>query len=1602
MRRELIVKTRSLAGSSDVTLLAPIKPGLIPSLESVTYTTRARRVLGALTTGRTSTHESSLLRAFADAVERVGKIHSVRIAVIERDEAKGDPPDEPDKILLAVTFDGGTESYVRVLWQKVGILLDVIFCNTVGYVTAWDHTFDEWAGWIRSVQIETDFFYGMSGLTFDDVQYLRKQEWVHRKRPGKVPPDPLPPNEIPAELEATRETVKSAEELSWSQIGSRPDVIKELGRQGIRALVLLYRLTAYYLPGTTDGALLHRAARELLQEFIRLARDHSLDQVIAEGRKRFDEQITWVLTPFAGRKIPSLPDKEKPEPDDPRDVQGGVISAYPKAITHGCLLLVAFRSFEGGGRFLELLAEKVARYRPKLNLDKQPFVNVHLTYEGFRALGLSETQLAFFPQEFREGMEARASVLGDFRGNHPRRWRLPVRNVFKDEARQTVELSSVHAILQVRAVGEDLLNRTLEELLDAHRDQVDFLSIQPMLRHLNEQGNIREHFGFADGVSDPVLDPKDNGKIYDRNQVQLGEILVGYDNEADFAEDPAMSRDPRLARERLGLLRNGSFLVMRKLAQDVHGLNEAINEAASATRLDAELILAKMMGRRKNGEALAADKAGNDFDYSREVPPGSWCPFHAHIRRANPRAKDNRDLPPLPGRRTPRLMRRGMSYGPVYDPIRDPGTVNEPRGLVFMAYNSSIAEQFEVVQRWISGGNSSGGFSGQSDPFLGVPPIGERKRFRFEHAAGVYQVELDGPDDLLQDPPPFVRLEWGIYLFTPSISALKKLAVIALEHIDVNEEQVWSVEDGRNRIEELLALEKENVEKARDGWKAVLEDPEAQRTFRSAGVWAAIRRHHGGVLRTPYGVIVADRSLVQKVLTNEGGLCSVSGYHERMLKSLGEIYLGLDDHGKGCPYRNQSDKVNEAISELTQAKAFEKAREAAADKIQKLVDNEQRLAEETGESTWELNLGVKEVVDHALAALCREWFGLPEKSDEVEAGGSRWDWKPGDSVLYPGHFTAPSRYFFQPWPGDSAEEYGIRHGEALRRSFAALVKRHRDDPAKKPVLDAAKPLTAVILKAFERRDPAGDPEADDLAGRTMAGAMMGFLPTLDGNLRLSLNEWLRDGTFWSLRGALKDRVDQDPLAALRTAQELLEQPLRKAMQLRPSPEVVWRTVTRDGKIGAVPVRTGDKVVISLVSATQQSRAASWPGDEADVYPIFGGNRREDPHPTHACPGYESAMGALLGVIYALLERKESMRPSPAPLALTLDGKIDGAKVRAPQPALEAPTGEPDREARTPPSQTVAGAAPSVSTGQGADRKVDLPDHFGRGHVLVAAGDSWLTYYSTVDIGRQNIVERLKEDPYNFTVDNLAKLGLRLYNFYTNENANVPRTATKDEARSKRLDDLVSTVQEYVARGTPPAAILFSAAGNDVVSERLTPLLNEAAANSKPEDALIDDLVKEQVEGLMKTWLTAVLTRLKKDCVTSDGTPIRVFIHGYGFPVPDARYLFRGQPAPGLSWLYSSFKEKKWEQATHPAYPANGTPVMNELIAALNKMQIEVVKQFPGHAFHVDLRTTLKSGEQDYQRYWENELHPTGKGFTEVAKKFAESLFTNVPILRGGS
>jgi len=1498
MRNELVVKSRGLKGTSDLTLLAPIKPGLVPSLEVVTYKTRVKRLMKTLNMGRSSSHEYALLRPVSDAVERVRVIHSFRVMVLEPE----------NKILLAVTFDGTWESYIRILWQKVGTLLDVIFCNSDGYVSALDNGFEAWCGWVRSVQVETEFFFSTPGLTVDDFYYLREAENLHRRCPVDKKEN--------TDLAAARLAWGSVEQVAWDTARHlSPLALAETARQGFQALSVLHRLTYMYVPGTDEGKYLQRAAREILMEFVRLAEDTSVFQFFVEaGQARFGEQIAWLLGTREQRNTPALPDEAPPYPA--KDVQGGIIHSYADA-THGCLLLLGFDNAAAAAALLQALRVDSDE---TVSARQRPVLNIAFTYEGLRLLGLSEAELALFPQEFREGMEARAGMLGDFRGNHPRRWRLPRRHGEGPNG-ALVELSAVHAVLQLRGHSErtDLPDDVfaaehplcaLATEFGKDRPGVRLLAVQPLQRHLDASRRVIEHFGFVDGDNSktPPIDPAVRGELYE-GQMRLGEILCGHDNEGDFAKD----LDPAP----LAWLKNCSFLVVRKLRQDVAALNAAVDSAAASTKLPPETILAKMMGRKRTGEPLVAPGRPVDFDYS-DDPQGRRCPFQAHIRRANPRTTPDTELPLSRGGRAPRILRRGMAYGPrAADGITQHDDVE--RGLVFMAYNARISEQFEVIQRWLSGGNSSGIFSGASDPLLGVPEDGQQRLFRFEAKGQVHRIALDGNPTPMEDPQPFVRLEWGMYLFVPSLSVLAKLRLRALL---ARPAAVWSAADGERRVQALLALQAQQGDDAAAlAWKTTLEDHEAQEKFVSAGVWAALREQHGGVLRTPYGVLVAGHEQVMQALADPEGRLSVSGYHARLLPSIGEIYLGLDRPAAAapgqCPYDHQSMAINKAITDLGKAQAFTDAYELTSTCVLRFIAAEVFLAEQTNQPRWELNLNVKEIVDDLLAGLCERWFGMEPDHPRLQRGGARWDWALGQPATYPGHFTAPSRYVFQPQPEKLVRQYGETWGRALTDAMRLFVDDHRTNGRLPQHQGKPAPLAGAIFAAFPGR------EHDDLVARTMVGAMMGFLPTLDGNLKLSLNEWLRDGTFWALRQALRDRPGPTTLAR---ATELLEPPLKQAMQLRPSPELIWRTAVAEHRIGDVTVRAGDKVVLALVSATQQSLAA---GDD-DVYPVFGGRRHnpDAPAPTHACPGYDAAMGVLLGTFSALLDVKADMRPSPAPLAFTLEGHNDNTQ-ELPR-ALPAPAGELEHSAGW----------------------------------LLADGDSWFDYW-----GREGRENRL----------NLLRALRRFHHWGVDELADTGDTLAQI-AGAAQLQKFSQRLARMKALGRPPKALLLSGGGNDVVGKSLPPLLNRFAPNTP----VLSAAGLETIHKTLRGHLVKVLSHYMAASRQLFDEPLPIVLHGYDYPVPDGRGPF-GVVTAKMSWLLPGLHYMGYTN------PVDARAAMKLLIKELNKMQRAVAESppFKGHVHHVNLCGTLVSA--DHKHDWENELHPTEAGFRRLADAIAGRL-----------
>jgi hypothetical protein len=111
-------------------------------------------------------------------------------------------------------------------------------------------------------------------------------------------------------------------------------------------------------------------------------------------------------------------------------------------------------------------------------------------------LGVDDASLATFPDEFRQGMAARAEILGTVGANHPDRW--------------LGELGSpsLHAIVILFA--RDVAER--ERCASEHRRYLTQLSGVKVLSSLDLEalppfdGVAREHFGYRDRLSQPVID----------------------------------------------------------------------------------------------------------------------------------------------------------------------------------------------------------------------------------------------------------------------------------------------------------------------------------------------------------------------------------------------------------------------------------------------------------------------------------------------------------------------------------------------------------------------------------------------------------------------------------------------------------------------------------------------------------------------------------------------------------------------------------------------------------------------------------------------------------------------------------------------------------------------------------------------------------------------------------------------------------------------------------------------------------------------------------------------------------------------------------------
>jgi len=430
------------------------------------------------------------------------------------------------------------------------------------------------------------------------------------------------------------------------------------------------------------------------------------------------------------------------------DIQHILLMRVP-ALT-GRYEFMSFRNPTGGRAWLSGIREKVqsaADVRASAEKEKR-WVTVAFTWNGLRALGVDETSLATFPEEFRQGMVARAEMLGDTGANHPDNW---VGGLASPSLHAIVILFAADEASRERSVMEH--NKFVAQCKDVEvLSSLDLQAVPPFTY-------AHDHFGYRDRLSQPVIEG--SGEVPTPGSgapLKPGEFILGYPDESG---PPANLPQPEI------LSRNGSYMAYRRLQEHVGKFRDFLRQNAQ-TPGEQELLAAKLMGRWRSGAplVLAPDKddpvlgadpqRNNDFNYKQMDPQGYAVPLGSHMRRMNPR-----DTAHNMNRR--RMIRRGATYGPLL-PENTPEDGVE-RGIAAFVICASLIRQFEFAQNVWANDPNFHELGNERDPVIG----NQDGTFEFKIPKRPIRKKITGL-------PAFTTVRGGAYFFLPGIKALRYLA----------------------------------------------------------------------------------------------------------------------------------------------------------------------------------------------------------------------------------------------------------------------------------------------------------------------------------------------------------------------------------------------------------------------------------------------------------------------------------------------------------------------------------------------------------------------------------------------------------------------------------------------------------------------------------------------------------------------------------------------------------------------------------------------------------------------------------------------------------
>jgi deferrochelatase/peroxidase EfeB len=464
---------------------------------------------------------------------------------------------------------------------------------------------------------------------------------------------------------------------------------------------------------------------------------------------------------------------------DLADIQGNLLRGYRAANARHFALEIKARGAAGAAAFIAGLLSGDEDLSPQVSTAEEwhqrpdYWLNIGLTWAGLERLRVPPGVLSAFPEAFQQGPAKRATQpdpdfptgvgLGDKDASAPGGWELG--GTKNPTVHMLVSLyTDEHRVRRLTTVTSKLRRRF---------KAAGLIEIRTFDANSLPHGGV--HFGYRDGIAQPEIEganPRDRPDM--QPKTSPGDFLLGRDYVNVFGGNYLGSLLPALGN-------NATYAAFRVLRQDVRAFEQLLDQWASQWGLNRELVAAKLLGRWRNGVPLTLspqerqadppirDAHLNEFDYAPgdghptyyDDVEGRRCPVGAHIRRLNPRSSLVTGLA-----HSRRLIRRGMAYGPPFDPEHPD---RKDRGLVGLFICGDLELQYEFILRiWANGDLATHGLRGTRDPLIGHQPDN----------GGHFVLRTDDGRDpiVLTGLPTLVQTRGSVYCFVPGIGGLRYLA----------------------------------------------------------------------------------------------------------------------------------------------------------------------------------------------------------------------------------------------------------------------------------------------------------------------------------------------------------------------------------------------------------------------------------------------------------------------------------------------------------------------------------------------------------------------------------------------------------------------------------------------------------------------------------------------------------------------------------------------------------------------------------------------------------------------------------------------------------